>query len=88
MTRQEALKGKLPVYMVSEVEKLRCSFAGMTLDPAYASFSDDQLGTITPGKRADYVVLSKDIMTIPADKLLETKVLATVIDGRPVYGKI
>ncbi|CAL1708111.1 unnamed protein product [Somion occarium] len=76
--------GWFPEQRMTRQEALK----GMTLDPAYASFSDDQLGTITPGKRADYVVLSKDIMTIPAGKLLETKVLATVIDGRPVYGKI
>ncbi|KAK7692795.1 hypothetical protein QCA50_004428 [Cerrena zonata] len=61
---------------------------GMTLDPAYASFSENDLGSITPGKRADYVVFSRDIMTIPANQILEVKVLATVIDGRPVFGHI
>lgn len=60
----------------------------MTLDPAYASFTEDSLGTIAPGKRADYVVLSQDIMSIPAFKILDTKVMATVIDGRPVYGGV
>lgn len=60
----------------------------MTLDPAYASFSENDLGSITPGKRADYVVFSRDIMTIPANQILEVKVLATVIDGRPVFGHI
>jgi predicted amidohydrolase YtcJ len=58
----------------------------MTLDSAWASFSEDTLGSITPGKRADFVVLSKDIMAIPASEILSTKVLATAIDGRPVYG--
>lgn len=61
---------------------------GMTLDPAWASFSENILGSITPGKRADFVVLSKDIMTIPESEILHTKVLATAIDGRPVYGQI
>ena len=62
--------------------------AGMTMDPAYASFSEDTLGSITPGKRADFVVLSQDIMSIPARRILDTKVLATVIDGKPVYGQL
>jgi predicted amidohydrolase YtcJ len=61
---------------------------GMTLDPAWASFSEDILGSITPGKRADFVVLSKDIMTIPESEILSTQVLTTAIDGRPVYGHI
>lgn len=60
----------------------------MTLDPAYASFSEQTLGSISIGKRADYVVFSQDIMTIAAEKILATKVLATVIDGRPVYGNV
>ncbi|KAI0790696.1 amidohydrolase family-domain-containing protein [Abortiporus biennis] len=61
---------------------------GMTLDPAYASFSEDILGSITIGKRADFVVFSQDIMNAPTQKILETKVLATVIDGQVVYGGI
>jgi predicted amidohydrolase YtcJ len=60
----------------------------MTLDPAYASFTEDMLGSITPGKRADYVILNQDIMTIPAEAILQSKVVATVIDGRPVFGKV
>jgi len=60
----------------------------MTLDPAWASFSEDILGSITPGKRADFVVLSKDIMSIPESEILATKVLVTAIDGRPVYGHL
>lgn len=60
----------------------------MTLDPAYASFSDDMLGSISIGKRADYVVLSQDIMKIPTQEILATKVLATVIDGGVAYGSV
>lgn len=60
----------------------------MTLDPAWASFSENDLGSITPGKRADFVVLAKDIMTIPESDILSTRVVATAIDGRPVYGHI
>ena len=77
--------------MPFSVEVLKLSSAqlvGITLDPAYASFTENTLGSITIGKRADYVVLSQDIMKIPAQKILESKVLATVIDGQPVYGAI
>ena len=58
----------------------------MTIDAAYASFTDSMLGSLEPGKRADYVLLSQDIMSVPASQILATKVLATVIDGEVVFG--
>ncbi|KAF5324249.1 hypothetical protein D9619_011403 [Psilocybe cf. subviscida] len=39
---------------------------GMTSDAAYASFSEQELGSITVGKKADFVVFDRDIMTIPS----------------------
>jgi len=76
--------GWFPEQRLTREEALK----GMTLEPAWASFSENILGSITPGKRADFVVLSKDIMTITESEILSTQVLATAIDGRPVYGKI
>ena len=40
------------------------------------------------GKIADYVVLSQNIMTAPVDRILETKVIATVIDGELAFGRL
>jgi predicted amidohydrolase YtcJ len=60
----------------------------MTIDPAFASFTEDILGSLEVGKHADYVVLSQDIMTVPAKNILATQVLATVMDGKLVYGDI
>jgi predicted amidohydrolase YtcJ len=60
----------------------------MTIDPAYASFTESILGSIEPGKLADFVVLSQDIMTVPVNEIMNTKVLATVIDGKVVYGAL
>lgn len=63
---------------------------GMTLDAAYAAFAEDTLGSLTPGKRADLVVLDHDIMdeAKPFSEILETKVKATVVDGKIAYGGI
>lgn len=72
--------------MLEQVEPHR--ILGMTLDPAFASFSEANLGSLSVGKIADYVVLSQDIMRVPVTDILSTQVLATVMDGRPVYGKI
>jgi len=60
----------------------------MTIDAAYASFTENILGSLEPGKRADFTVLSQDIMTIPEDQILSTKVVATVIDGEVMHGSI
>lgn len=60
----------------------------MTIEPAYAAFSENELGSLVPGKLADFVILSQDIMSIPVDRILKTKVLATVLDGEVVYGSM
>ena len=60
----------------------------MTIDPAYASFTEATLGSLEIGKRADFTILSQDIMQIPPEDILRTQVHATIIDGRPVYGSI
>ncbi|KAL0068932.1 hypothetical protein AAF712_003925 [Marasmius tenuissimus] len=61
---------------------------GMTLDAAYASFTEKDYGSLKPGKKAEFVILDKDIMTVPFEDILQTKVRATVIDGKVAYGEI
>ncbi|TCD68977.1 hypothetical protein EIP91_009199 [Steccherinum ochraceum] len=61
---------------------------GMTLDPAYASFAEADLGSLVTGKKADLVVLSHDIMEVSISEVLKTEVLATIIDGRIAWGGI
>jgi predicted amidohydrolase YtcJ len=56
-----------------------------TAAPAYASFRETDLGTIEAGKRADFSVFSKDLMTVPEDEILKAKAVMTVIDGEIVY---
>lgn len=56
-----------------------------TRDGAYANFDEDVRGTLTAGKLADFVVLSKDILTAPPADILTTKVLRTVMGGRDTY---
>ena len=56
-----------------------------TRDGAYATFDENTRGTLTPGKLADFVVLSKDILTVPPGEILKTKVLLTVMSGRDTY---
>jgi hypothetical protein len=43
------------------------------------------LGSLSPGKYADFVVLDRDIMKVPDNEILGARVLSTWIGGRPVY---
>lgn len=61
---------------------------GMTLDPAYASFSEREIGSLEVGKKADFVVLDRNIMQVPIGEVLETKVKATVVDGKVLFGAL
>jgi predicted amidohydrolase YtcJ len=56
-----------------------------TLHAAYAAFQENDLGSIEPGKFADFVVLSKDLMTIPMTEILTTHVIATYLNGKRIY---
>ena len=58
---------------------------GYTLGAAYASFEEDIKGSITPGKLADFTVLSEDIFSIEQDEIKNVKVLKTVLNGNIVY---
>lgn len=76
--------GWYPAERLTRLQALK----GMTLGPAYASFSEDKLGSLEVGKKADFVVLDKDIMKVPVKDVLQSKVKATLVDGRLVYGSL
>lgn len=61
------------------------AFKSMTLWPAYAAFQDQVMGSLSPGKYADFVVLDQDIMTVAPEAILQTNVAATYVGGIPVY---
>jgi predicted amidohydrolase YtcJ len=57
----------------------------MTIWAAYAAFQESVLGSLTPGKYADFVVLDRDIMRVPDSEILRSRVLSTWIGGKRVY---
>lgn len=52
-----------------------------TLDAAYGAFQEDEKGSIEVGKFADFTVLSQDIMKVPEEEILDTKVVQTIVGG-------
>lgn len=56
-----------------------------TLWPAYASFRENELGTIEVGKRADFTAFSIDLMTVPVADILNGMAVYTIVDGVVVH---
>ncbi|PKP80974.1 MAG: amidohydrolase [Alphaproteobacteria bacterium HGW-Alphaproteobacteria-18] len=56
-----------------------------TTAPAYASFQENDLGTIEAGKIADFTVFDRDLMTIPEAEILEARPVMTVVAGEIVF---
>jgi hypothetical protein len=76
--------GWYPAEALTRVQALR----GMTCDVAYAGFAEHTRGQLAPGFAADFVVLDRDIMQVPVGEILDTCVLATVVDGQVAYGNL
>jgi hypothetical protein len=56
-----------------------------TRDAAWAEHAEGQKGTLVPGKLADLVVLSQDLLAIPPERIKDTKVLLTVLGGQDTF---
>jgi len=61
------------------------TIAAYTTGAAYAEFAEKQKGKLVAGMLADFVVLDQDITAAPPPKILDTKVLRTVVGGKTVY---
>ena len=70
-----------PEQRMERLEALRT----YTLNAAYGIFEEETRGSITPGKLADLVVLSRDILEVPEDEIPDTEVLYTILGGEVVY---
>jgi predicted amidohydrolase YtcJ len=61
------------------------AIAAYTTGSAFAEFAEKEKGLMIPGMLADFVVLDRDVTAVVPQKLLQTKVLRTVVGGKTVY---
>jgi predicted amidohydrolase YtcJ len=73
--------GWVPEQKISVEEALKC----YTVNNAYAMFRENEIGRIAPGMRADLVVLSGDLFTIPPQQIERVKVDLTIVDGKVTH---
>lgn len=70
-----------PEQRMNRMEALR----SYTINTARAAFEENTKGTIKPGKYADMVVLTKDILTIPEDEIPTAQVAYTIVGGKVMF---
>lgn len=70
-----------PEQRISRQEALRVS----TINYAHTTFEEKRKGSIEAGKLADFLILSDDILTVPDDRILSIRPLATYVGGRKVF---
>jgi predicted amidohydrolase YtcJ len=87
-SRQDAknwpVGGWLPQERMTREEALK----SMTIWAAHAGFMEKEVGSLEPGKLADFVILDQDIMQVPAELVLQTRVLSTWVGGKTVYERV
>jgi len=58
-----------------------------TRNGAYAGFEENIKGALEPGKLADFIVVDRDVMTVPTDELKDVRVLETFVGGKKIYDR-
>jgi hypothetical protein len=77
-------KGQKPLNIDQKIP-LTAAVDAYTINAAFAMKQDTTTGSLEVGKRADLVILDRDIFTVDANTIADTEVLATYLDGRLVY---
>ena len=73
--------GWYPDQKISVEQALRC----YTANNAFAGFQENKVGILKKGMLADFVVLSENIFEIAPEKIIDAKVLRTIVNGKQVY---
>lgn len=84
--RQDAKGFPAGGFQMADALSKEQALRGMTIWAAKAAFEEKEKGSLEPGKAADFVLLDRNILTCRPDSILQTKVNATYINGKKVFG--
>jgi predicted amidohydrolase YtcJ len=82
----ETRKGPEGVLNANERMPRMAMLYAYTRNAALAMNQLDRIGSIAPDKQADFVVLDRDVLTVPVEELKNTKVLWTILGGKTIFG--
>ena len=85
ITREDAAGQPFGGWMPSERLNREQAWHAYTNGAAYAAFAEDRLGSLEPGKRADFLIVDRDIMLATPAQIRNLQVLQTWIAGRPAF---
>jgi predicted amidohydrolase YtcJ len=87
VTRQDASGQPIAGWYPNQAMSLKEAFRCFTLDAAYAGHAENTLGSLEPGKWADFIVVDQDLFKVSPYDIHKTAVLQTWVAGKPVYAK-
>ncbi len=85
ITREDANGQPFGGWLPSEKLSREQAWKAYTIDAAYAAFAEDRIGSLTKGKRADFLIIGADIMLATPQAIRDIVVEQTWVAGRPVY---
>ena len=85
ITRKDIQGNPLSGWYSNEAMDRVQTLKSFTIDAAFAGFQEDVLGSLEPGKWADFIIIDQDIMMAPDSMLWQTKVLETWVAGEKVF---
>jgi len=85
MTREDAAGQPFGGWMPAERLSREQAWRAYTIGAAYAAFAEDRLGSLEPGKRADFLIIDQDILLATPAQIRQMQVLQTWIGGKPAF---
>jgi len=76
--------GWIPEQRITVEDAIRA----VTVNAAYAGFAENDTGKLTVGRRADLIVLDRDLLSLPPNDIPLTRVVLTMVDGRVVFNEL